>query len=142
MRRELPGGFELDDDPSRIDVEAVVGFLSTEAYWGRERTTAQMARMIREARRVVGLYHEARQVGFSRTLSDGRFAWLADVYVLSEFRGRGLGVELVRESVERGPCRDFRWLLGTKDAHGLYAKFWFRPPSDRILERPPPEEGG
>ena len=142
MRRELPGGFELDDDPSRIDVEAVVGFLSTEAYWGRERTAAQMARMIDEAQRVVGLYHEGRQVGFSRTLSDGRLAWLADVYVLSEFRGRGLGVELVRESVERGPFRDCRWLLGTKDAHGLYAKFGFRPPSDRILERPPPEEGG
>lgn len=142
MRRELPGGFELDDDPSRIDVEAVVGFLSTEAYWGRERTTAQMARMIREAQRVVGLYREGRQVGFSRTLSDGRLAWLADVYVLSEFRGRGLGVELVRESVERGRFRDCRWLLGTKDAHGLYAKFGFRPPSDRILERPASEEGG
>jgi GNAT superfamily N-acetyltransferase len=69
-------------------------------------------------------------------LSDGRIAYLADVYVLAEHRGRGLGVELVREAVDDGPQRDLRWLLHTKDAHGLYAKFGFGPPSDRLLERP------
>jgi GNAT superfamily N-acetyltransferase len=138
VTRELEGGYELDDDPGRVDLDAVWDFLSTEAYWGRERSKEDVARQIREAARVVGLYHEGRQVGFARVQSDGRLAYLADVYVLSEHRGRGLGVELVREAVEEGPHRDLRWLLHTKDAHGLYEKFGFGPPSDRVMERPPP----
>lgn len=138
MRRALDGGFELDDDPARVDLDAVWGFLSTEAYWGRERSRDDVERQVREAARVVGLYLEGRQVGFARVHTDGRLAYLADVYVLSEHRGRGLGVELVREVVDEGPHRDLRWLLHTKDAHGLYERFGFGPPSDRVMERPPP----
>lgn len=138
MRRELEGGYELDDDPARLDLDAVWAFLSTEAYWGRERSREIFERQVRGAARLVGLYVGDRQVGFARVLSDGRLAYLADVYVLSEHRGRGLGVELVRAAVEEGQLRDLRWLLHTKDAHGLYEKFGFGPPSDRVLERPPP----
>jgi len=138
VKRALDGGFELDDDQERVDLDAVWDFLSTEAYWGRERSQEDVARQIREAARVVGLYHEGRQVGFARVQSDGRLAYLADVYVLPEHRGHGLGVELVREAVEEGPHRDLRWLLHTKDAHGLYEKFGFGPPSERVMERPPP----
>ena len=138
MRRELPSGFELDDDPGRVDLDAVWDYLSTEAYWGRERSRADVERQVREAALVVGLYHEGRQIGFARVHSDGRLAYLADVYVLSEHRGHGLGVELVRASVDEGPHRDLRWLLHTKDAHGLYERFGFGPPSDRVMERPPP----
>lgn len=137
MTRELEGGYELDDDPGRVDLDAVWDFLSTEAYWGRERSKEDVARQIREAARVVGLYHEGRQVGFARVQSDGRLAYLADVYVVSEHRGRRLGVELVRAAVDEGPQRGLRWLLHTKDAHGLYEKFGFGPPSDRVMERPP-----
>jgi len=64
-------------------------------------------------------------------------AYLADVYVLEEHRGQGLGVELVRAAVDEGPHRDLRWMLHTRDAHGLYEKFGFGPPSDLMLERPP-----
>jgi GNAT superfamily N-acetyltransferase len=138
VKRQLAGGFELDDDPERVDLDAVWDFLSTEAYWGRERSRAEVERQVREAARVVGLYLEGRQVGFARVQSDGRLAYLADVYVLPEHRGHGLGVELVREAVEEGPHRDLRWLLHTKDAHGLYERFGFGPPSDRVMERPPP----
>jgi GNAT superfamily N-acetyltransferase len=142
VKRALSGGFELDDDPARVDLDAVWAFLSTEAYWGRERSRDLVERQVGEAWRVIGLYHEGRQVGFARVLSDGRIAYLADVYVLAEHRGRGLGVELVREAVDDGPQRDLRWLLHTRDAHGLYAKFGFGPPSDRLLERPPAGERG
>ncbi|MCI0635472.1 MAG: GNAT family N-acetyltransferase [Actinobacteria bacterium] len=142
MRRELPGGYELDDDPARVDLDAVWAFLSTEAYWGRERTRELIERQIAEAARVVGLYRDERQVGFARIWSDGHKAYLADVYVLPEHRGRGLGVELVRAAVDEGPHRDLRWMLHTKDAHGLYAKFGFGPPSDRLLERPPARKRG
>jgi GNAT superfamily N-acetyltransferase len=138
VRRELPGGFELDDDPARADLDAIWAFLSTEAYWGRERTRDVFEHQVSEAARVVGLYRGSRQVGFARVLSDGVVAYLADVYVLSEHRGRGLGVELVRAAVEDGPMRDLRWLLHTRDAHSLYEKFGFGTPGERVMERPPP----
>jgi GNAT superfamily N-acetyltransferase len=137
VNRALDGGYELDDDPARVDLEAVWAFLSTEAYWGRDRTRELVERQVAGAARVVGLYHEGRQVGFARIWSDGQKAYLADVYVLREHRGRGLGVELVRAAVDEGPQRDLRWMLHTSDAHGLYEKFGFGPPSDGLLERPP-----
>lgn len=136
MRRELPGGFELDDDRERVDVDAVHEFLTNHAYWARGRSRELVERLIREASRVVGLYHDGRQVGFTRTFSDGAsVTYLADVFVLPEYRGRGLGVELVRETVEAGPYKDTRWLLHTADAHALYEKFGFRKPGERLLER-------
>lgn len=142
MRRELPGGFELDDDPGRVDVEAVWAFLSTEAYWGRERSRKVVECQVGEATRVVGLYLGSEQVGFARYWADGRVAYLADVYVLAEHRGRGLGVELVRFAVEEGPHSGLRWMLHTKDGHGLYERFGFGPADDHYLERPPAAEAG
>jgi GNAT superfamily N-acetyltransferase len=139
VRRELANGFELDDDRDRIDVDAVHRFLSEDSYWARGRTRENVEHTIREAERVVGLYHEERQIGFTRTVTDGLVvAYLADVYVLPQYRGRGLGVELVRETVERGPYASVRWLLHTADAQGLYAKFDFAAPGERLLERLPP----
>lgn len=140
MRRALPGGFELDDDRTRVDVEAVWAFLSTEAYWGRERSREVVERQVREASRVVGIYRHGRQVGFARCWADGRVAYLADVYVLAEHRGRGLGTELVRFTVEEGPHAGHRWMLHTRDGHALYERFGFGPPGDRYLERPPAGE--
>jgi GNAT superfamily N-acetyltransferase len=137
MRRALEGGFELDDDPARVDVSEVHRFLSNESYWARGRPLETVERLVREGSRVVGLYHGSRQIGFARTVSDGAsFAYLADVYVLPEFRGRGLGVELVREAVENGPFTGVGWLLHTADAHALYEKFGFAAPSKQLMERP------
>ena len=90
---------------------------------------------MRQATRVVGLYHQGAQVGFCRAVSDGvSFAYLADVYVLPDHRGRGLGEELVREMVE-GSGWNVRWLLHTGDAHALYRRFGFGDPSPRVMER-------
>ena len=90
-----------------------------------------------EASRVIGLYDGDRQVGFARVVSDGvAFAYLADVYVLEDYRGRGLGAELIRETVDGGPFAGVRWFLRTRDAHALYAELGFRPPSEQVLERP------
>ncbi|MGH3104722.1 MAG: GNAT family N-acetyltransferase [Gaiellaceae bacterium] len=136
MRRKLAGGFELDDDRARIDLDEVHRFLSIESYWAEGRPREVVERLVREASRVVGLYRDGRQVGFTRTVSDGvAFAYLADVYVLPEFRGRGLGVELVRETIEGGPFAGRKWLLHTHDAHGLYRKLGFGEPSPRLMER-------
>ena len=140
MKKELPGGYELDDSAARIDVAEVHRFLSTHAYWAKGRPYELQERLVREANRVVGLYHENRQIGFARTVSDGvAIAYLADVYVLPEYRGRGFGARIVRFSVDEGPFAHMRWVLHTVDAHGLYRKFGFAPPNARALERQAPE---
>jgi GNAT superfamily N-acetyltransferase len=100
----LPGGFELDDDPGRIEVQAVHAFTAGESYWGRGRPWELVERAILGSARVVGLYHDGEQAGFARVVSDGAiFAYLADVYALPAYRGGGLGLELVREIVDNGP---------------------------------------
>jgi GNAT superfamily N-acetyltransferase len=137
VRRELPDGFELDDDPARVDIEAVHAFLSRDAYWALGRPLETVRRLVRDADRVVGLYKDGRQVGFARAFTDGvSVAYLADVYVLDEFRGRGLGVALARETVERAPFSPRAWILHTCDAHELYRKLGFGAPSERLMERP------
>ena len=136
MKRELEGGYELDDDPDRVDVDAVHDFVANHSYWAPGRPRDVQEEFIREALRVVGLYDGDRQIGFARAIGDSHLVYLADVYVLPEYRGRGFGVELVREIIEHGPYAASRWLLHTADAHTLYAKFGFAPPSDRVMERP------
>jgi predicted N-acetyltransferase YhbS len=138
MIRPLADGYELDDDPARIDLDAVHDYLSNESYWAQGRSRETVERLVSEATRVVGLYYDGRQVGFARAFSDGvSLAYLADVYVLQEHRERGLGLELVREIVETGPLAGMKWILHTHDAHDLYRKLGFGPPSDRAMERPP-----
>jgi GNAT superfamily N-acetyltransferase len=133
------GAYELDDNPGRIDRDAVWEFLSTQAYWGLYRTRADFEAQLASAWRVVGVYEAAtgRQVGFARAISDGvDFGYLADVFILPDARGAGLGQELVATMIDRGPGAGFRWSLHTKDAHGLYRKYGFAEPDNRYLERP------
>lgn len=136
MIRRLGGGLELDDAKERIDRAEVHRFLAEESYWGTGRTRETQDRLIDEATRVVGLYDGDRQVGFCRAFTDDMAAaYLADVYVLSEYRGRGLGEELVREMVDRGPYAGVTWLLHTTDMHPLYRKLGFGEPSQKVMER-------
>jgi predicted N-acetyltransferase YhbS len=138
MRREVAGGYELDDDRGRVDVDMVYRYLSEEAYWVRGRDRGTIERLVRESTRVIGVYLGDQQVGFARVISDGTsVAWLGDVFVLAEHRGKGLGEELVREAVQHPDHRDVQWFLSTRDAHALYAKFGFEAASDRTMVRPP-----
>jgi GNAT superfamily N-acetyltransferase len=139
------GGYELDDDPARVQLAAVHAFISNCSYWARGRSAQLMAAAIAGSARVVGLYHEGEQVGFARAVSDGAtYAYLADVYVLPAHRGRGLGLELVREIVDRGPLSSVRWALNTADAQALYAKLGFATdaPAYPAMERPRRPRGG
>ena len=138
MRRGVSPGIELDDDRARIDVASVHSYVSEHAYWALGRSCEEMQHLIDDAERVVGLYDHDRQIGFCRVASDDTtYAWLFDVYVLPAYRGRGLGVELVREAVENGPQAHLRWILHTTDMHGLYARYGFAEPGERCMERPP-----
>ena len=88
---------------------------------------------------MLGLYREGELIGFARAISDGiTLAYLADVYVLGPYRGRGLGLELVREIVENS-FGEVRWMLNTADAQGLYERLGFsegKPPYP-LMERAP-----
>jgi GNAT superfamily N-acetyltransferase len=133
------GTYELDDDPGRVDVDAVWEFLSTEAYWGKSRTRADFEMQLSTAWRVVGAYEVPTRslVGFARAISDGvAYGYLSDVFVTADARGSGLGKELVATMIDRGPGAGFRWSLHTTDAHSLYQQFGFGAPDERYLERP------
>ena len=140
MRRPLANGLELDDDKSRIDRAEVHRYLSDESYWASGRSRETQDRLIDEATRVVGLYQGKRQIGFCRAVTDGvSFVYLADVYVLEEYRGRGLGEQMVREMVEGGDLGHLKWLLHTSDMHPLYRKLGFGVPNAKVMERLPPQ---
>lgn len=130
--------YQLDDDPGRLDLEVIWGFLSTEAYWHRWRTRSDVESQVAGAWRVVGAYDDAgAQVGFCRALSDGVCeAYLADVFVLPAHRGHGLGKALVAAMIDDGPGPHLRWTLFTGDAHGLYEQFGFAPPDGTAMVRP------
>jgi GNAT superfamily N-acetyltransferase len=139
MLVEAAPAYVIDDDPARVDRDVVWEFLSGHAYWGRWRTREAVERQVDQAWRVAGAYEKAggRMVGFARAVSDGvALAYLTDLFVVPEHRGRGLGVALVRIMIEEGPGADFRWMLHTGDAHALYAKFGFAAPDRTYLERP------
>ncbi len=137
----LPAGYELDDDRGRVDIDVVHAFLSRDSYWAPGRPRELVARSWAGSARVLGCYRGDAMVGGARVISDvATFAYLADVFVLPEHRGRGLGVAVVREAVEHPDYRSLRWNLHTRDAQSLYGRFGFvaAPPTgmDRGREEP------
>jgi GNAT superfamily N-acetyltransferase len=140
MRRTRADGYEVSTDPARLDLEAVHGFLRT-AYWSQGVPREVVERSL-EHSIPFGLY-DARggQAGFARVVSDrAAFAYLGDVFVLPEHRGRGLGVWLVECVLAHPELQGLRrWHLATADAHELYRRFGFRetgtPERHMFLER-------
>lgn len=135
------GPFLVTTDRARLDLEVVHGFLRR-AYWSPGVPRATVERAIAGSL-AFGLFEHDRQVGFARAITDGAtFAYLADVFVLETYRGRGLGVFLM-ECVMAHPALQGlrRFTLATRDAHDLYRRFGFTPLSapDRFMERFAPD---
>jgi GNAT superfamily N-acetyltransferase len=129
------GEYAISGDRRRLDLEVIHGFL-TRSYWAEGRSREQVALSIAHSL-PFGLYHRDAQVGFARVVTDRAvFAFLADVFVLEAHRGRGLGVWLVDVVTGLPSLRRLRWLLGTRDAHGLYRRFGFAEPEPgRLMQR-------
>ena len=118
---------EISTDPARLDVGLVCEFLQS-SYWARGRRRSVIERAMKNSL-CFGAYLKGRQVAFARVVSDRAvFAHLMDVLVLPEFRGRGISRALMRAILDHPELHNLRvFLLATRDAHGLYSKFGFRP---------------
>jgi len=130
------GEYVVSTDPVRIDIESVHRFLSDEAYWSPGVPLDVVRRAIAGSI-VFGLYRGSEQVGLARVVTDrATFAWLCDVYVLKEHRGHGLGKWLMECVMAHPDLQGLRrWLLATRDAHGLYAQFGYEPVDpERFME--------
>jgi GNAT superfamily N-acetyltransferase len=128
-------GYTISDDPAWIDRQTVWSFLTT-SYWSAGIAPEAVDRAIDNSVVFSLLGPDGAQAGFGRAVTDrARFAWLADVFVLSPHRGRGLGIWLVQTMLTHPDIQGLRVMLGTADAHGLYARFGFRPvDAERLME--------
>jgi GNAT superfamily N-acetyltransferase len=125
--------FTISTDPARLDLEVIHGFLY-HAYWSPGVPREIVAKAIQHSF-CFGLYEGTTQVGFARVVTDyASFAYLADVFVLSDRRGDGLGVWLIEAIINCPALQDLRsFILATRDAHGLYRKFGFEAADERRI---------
>jgi GNAT superfamily N-acetyltransferase len=124
------GTLTISTDPARLDLDAICDFLSR-SYWARGRPREATERAYAHSL-VFGLYDGTRQIGMARVVSDfAIFAYLMDVFVREEYRGRGVGKWLIETILDFPDLKNVRrWMLATSDAHELYARYGFTSPSD------------
>ena len=136
------GDFEITTDKTRLDIQMIHKFLVEESYWAQSRTLDQTKTAIQNSL-CFGVYSAGQQVGFARVVSDfATFAYLGDVFVLSDSRGHGLSKRLMETIVAHPDLQGLRrWLLATRDAHGLYEQFEFSSLKfpERWMERTAPD---
>ncbi len=119
--------FTISTDPSRLDVEAIADMLSR-SYWAKGRARETIALSLQHSL-TFGIYEGSRQIGLARIVSDyTTFAWLCDVFIHEDYRGKGLGKWLMQTIHSHPDLQGLRrWLLATRDAHGLYAQYGWKP---------------
>lgn len=122
------GEYEIDTSRERLDISAIHAFLSESSYWAKGRPVEVVRRSIDHSL-PFGLYCGTRQIGFARVITDyATFAWIADVFILPEHRGKGLSKWLMETILAHPELQGFRrWVLGTRDAQALYSRFGFAP---------------
>ena len=118
----------ISTDPSILNVDFIHSFLCNESYWAKNIPFAVVENSIKHSL-CFGVYSSAEQIGFARLITDkATFAYLADVFIVPAYRGRGLSKWLI-ETIHAHPQLQTlrRWMLGTLDAHELYKKFGWTP---------------
>lgn len=127
-------GFTISTEKSFLDIDVIFNFLSRDAYWVKGITKELVVASIENSILCYGVYDgnpndgPYKQVGFARVVSDlVRFSWLGDVFILPEYRGRGLSKWLMSVIIEHPKLKGTSFQLATKDAHSLYAQYGFKP---------------
>jgi GNAT superfamily N-acetyltransferase len=117
---------EISTDRRRLDVAMIHAFLADDSYWVPGISLASVEKCIKHSL-CFGVYFEGRQIGFARIVTDYvRYAHLLDVFVLPDFRGRGIAKLLMENILSHPELQTIvRYTLGTQDAHGLYAQYGF-----------------
>jgi GNAT superfamily N-acetyltransferase len=117
--------YTISDEPERLQLEVIVPYLAR-AYWSNQRPRAVIEKSLKHSL-CFGVYENETQIGFARVVSDhATFAYLADVFILESHQGHGLGKWLIQTILEHPELQGLRrWILATRDAHGLYAQFGF-----------------
>lgn len=129
---------ELDDARDRLDMEQISAWIRN-AYWAIGRTHEQVLVSWRNSAVVFGLYHDGEMAGCARVISDlVTTAYLADVFIAPEHRGKGVGTWMMASIIAHPDLRTVRWLLHTRDAHALYRRVGFLDIGERVMERPRP----
>jgi GNAT superfamily N-acetyltransferase len=130
-------GFSFSTDKRKLDLKYIHQFLSTKSYWAEGISLALVERSV-ENSSCFGVYHDHKQVGFARVITDfSTFGYLADVFIDESYRGKGLSKKLMQFIFSLEELKILRRvLLGTKDAHGLYEQFGFKllKAPDRFME--------
>ena len=118
---------QISTDKKKLDIKLIHEFLSQESYWAKGRNIEVVKRSI-ENSLCFGVYDENKQIGFARVVTDyAIFAWLLDVFILKEYRGKGYSKMLLNAIMTHEKLQNLqRWGLGTDDAHGLYEQFGFK----------------
>jgi GNAT superfamily N-acetyltransferase len=133
------GEYTISTNNNRLNIRIIQDFISNQSYWAQGRPIETMQRALDNSLNF-GLYKNDQQTGFARVVTDyATFAWLADVFVLPEHRGNGLSKWLMEVIISHSELQGFRrWVLATKDAHSLYARYGFIPlyRPERWMERP------
>ena len=133
------GEYTISTDNDRLDIRVIHDFISNQSYWGQGRALEVVQRALDNSLNF-GIYLDNKLIGFGRVVTDyATFAWIADVFVVTEFRGRGLSKWLMEVMLAHPRLQGFRrWVLATKDAHELYSQFGFIPlhRPERWMERP------
>ncbi|SFZ89416.1 Acetyltransferase (GNAT) domain-containing protein [Flaviramulus basaltis] len=128
---------EISTDKSRLEIDVIHKFLTT-AYWAKGRTIEEVKKSISHCL-CFGVYLDKRQIGFARIATDYTvFAYLMDVFILPEFRGKGYSKKLMKSINEEPKLQTCKvWMLKTSDAHNLYKQFGYNELShpDKVMER-------
>ena len=138
------GDYEITTESTRFDLDVIHRYLNEQSYWAPGIPREVVERSIRHSL-CFAIFESATraQVGFARVTTDrATFAYLADVFVLPAHRGRGLSKRLMQSVLAHPELQGLRrWMLATRDAHGLYAEFGFTalPQPERFMQRYDPE---
>lgn len=123
---EVMNGYLISTDKNKLQTDVIHQYLNKESYWAANIPLETVVRCI-QGSICFGIYENEKQVGFARVVSDtGSFAYLADVFILNEHRGKGLSKWLMQVILAHPNLQGLRrWMLATRDAHTLYAQFGF-----------------